>query len=63
MIGKAKTAVLLVFKLQQRREIKNTQIHPVSFISEYTLFQPTQMSIADLDNYLNTLKEEPEIID
>lgn len=47
----------------KRLKIKNTQIHPVSFISEYTLFQPTQMSIADLDNYLNTLKEEPEIID
>lgn len=47
----------------KRLKIKNTQIHPVSFISEYTLFQPTQMSIADLDNYLNTLKEEPEFID
>ncbi|MEZ7866106.1 MAG: AAA family ATPase [Paludibacteraceae bacterium] len=47
----------------KRLKIKNTQIHPVSFISEYTLFQPTQMSIADLDNYLNTLKDEPELID
>lgn len=47
----------------KRLKIKNTQIHPVSFISEYSLFQPTQMSIADLDNYLNTLKEEPELTD
>jgi len=44
----------------KRVKLKSTQIQPVSFISEYTLFQPTQMSIADLDNYLNTLKEEPE---
>ncbi len=47
----------------KRLKIKNTQIDPVSFTGEYTLFHPTQMSIADLENYLNTLKEEPETID
>lgn len=45
----------------KRLKIKNTQIQPVSFNSEYSLIQPTQMSIADLDNYLHTLKDEPEI--
>jgi len=45
----------------KRLKIKNTQIDPVSFSGEYSLFQPTQMSMADLENYLNTLNVEPEI--
>lgn len=41
-------------------KLKNTQILPVSIDREYSLFQPNKMSIADLDTYLNTLKEETD---
>jgi predicted ATPase len=54
--------VTLVTEINGKKlKIKSTQILPVSCNTEFSLFQPTQMSIADLDNYLNTLKEEPEI--
>jgi predicted ATPase len=47
----------------KRQKIKITQIHSVSRNREYSLFETTQMSIADLENYLNTLKDEPELND
>ncbi len=47
----------------KRQKIKITQIHSVSRKREYSLFETTQMSLADLENYLNTLKEEPELND
>lgn len=44
-------------------KLKNTQISPVKIESSYSLFTPTQMSLADLDDYLNTLKDESDNIE
>ena len=44
----------------KRVKLKNTQIAPVKIDTSYSMFTPTQMSLADLDDYLNTLNGESD---
>lgn len=57
--------VTLITEMNGKKvKMKNTQMSAVKIDSQYQISQTiSQMSVADLEDYLNTLKDESEIID